>query len=428
MNLSPPRGTRDFYPDDFRLRDWLFTHFREASQAFAFEEYDTPVVESEELYVRKAGEQIVDELYAFEDKGGRRLALRPEMTPSIARLVLARAGSLALPLKWFSIPQCWRYERIQRGRRREHFQWNVDIFGISDVAAEAELLCLLTVLFSRLGLTAENVEIRLSSRKIIEAVLDAANVPEERFSEVCVLVDKLDKLPAGAVREELEGAGLDSSVADTLLQLTSLASLDEAAALIGEESGGIGDLRRLLALASDYGIAEWVRFDAGLVRGLAYYTGVVFEVYDRASELRAVCGGGRYDRLLSTFGGRDIPACGFGFGDAVIVELLSEKGLLPELPRRFDDVVFPFNAELRPAAMEVAARLRRAGRSVDLVLDDRRMKWAFRHADNCGASRLVLVAPDEWERGLVKVRDLETGEEREVPAGEVAGRHAGSGP
>ena len=170
-----------------------------------------------------------------------------------------------------------------------------------------------------------------------------------------------------------------------------------------------------------------MRFDAGLVRGLAYYTGVVFEAFDRASELRAICGGGRYDRLLSTFGGRDIPACGFGFGDAVIVELLSEKGLLPELPRRFDDVVFPFSAELRPAAMEVADRLRKAGRSVDLVLEERRMKWAFRHADSCGASRLVLVAPDEWERGLVKVRDLVTGEEREVPAGEVAGLHAGDG-
>ena len=427
MNLSPPRGTRDFYPDDFRLRDWLFTHFREASQAFAFEEYDAPVVESEELYVRKAGEQIVDELYGFEDKGGRRLALRPEMTPSIARLVLARAGSLALPLKWFSIPQCWRYERIQRGRRREHFQWNVDIFGISGVAAEAELLCLVTTLFSRLGLTAEDVEIRLSSRKIIEAVLKAADVPDERFSEVCVLVDKLDKLPAAAVREDLEGLGLDASVVDTLLELTSAGSLEDAAALIGEESGGIGDLRRLLALAAGYGIGDWVRFDAGLVRGLAYYTGVVFEAFDRASELRAICGGGRYDRLLSTFGGRDIPACGFGFGDAVIVELLSEKGLLPELPRRFDDVVFPFSAELRPAAMEVADRLRKAGRSVDLVLEERRMKWAFRHADSCGASRLVLVAPDEWERGLVKVRDLETGEEREVPAGEVAGLHAGSG-
>ena len=428
MNLSPPRGTRDFYPDDYRLRDWLFTRFREASHAFAFEEYDAPVVESEELYVRKAGEQIVDELYGFEDKGGRRLALRPEMTPSIARLVLARAGALALPLKWFSIPQCWRYERIQRGRRREHFQWNVDIFGVSDVAAEAELLCLVTTLLSSLGLSAEDVEIRLSSRKIIEAVLNAADVPEERFSEVCVLVDKLDKLPAAAVREDLGGLGLDASVVDNLLELTSVGSLDEAAALIGEESGGIGDLRRLLALAAGYGIADWVRFDAGLVRGLAYYTGVVFEAFDRASELRAICGGGRYDRLLSTFGGRDIPACGFGFGDAVIVELLSEKGLLPELPRRFDDVVFPFNAELRPAAMEVADRLRKAGRSVDLVLEERRMKWAFRHAGNSGASRLVLVAPDEWERGLVKVRDLETGEEREVPAGEVAGLRAGSGP
>ena len=419
MKLSPPRGTRDFFPDDFRLRNWLFNHFRHVSKSFAFEEYDAPVVESEELYVRKAGEQIVDELYAFEDKGGRRLALRPEMTPSLARLILQKAGSIALPVKWFSIPQCWRYERIQRGRRREHYQWNIDIFGISNITAEVELLCIVSTLFNRLGLTAEDIEIKVSNRKILEAVLEDAGVPEQQFPEVCVLVDKLEKLTPEAIQEELSQIGLKANIVDRILEMTALTSIDDVAGLIGIERNGVQDLRRLFTLAEDYGIANWLRFDASLVRGLAYYTGTVFEAFDRSAGLRAICGGGRYDHLLSTFGGKDIPACGFGFGDAVIVEVLTEKGLLPHLPRHLDDVVFAFSAELRPAAMSIAADLREAGRSVDLILEDKKMKWAFRYADNSGASRFVLLAPDEWQQGLVKIRDLGSGEEQLIPAQDI---------
>jgi len=419
MNLSPPRGTRDFFPEDLRLRNWLFGHFREVARLFSFAEYDAPVIESEELYVRKAGEEIVEQLYAFADKSGRRLVLRPEMTPSLARLVLQRAGSLALPLKWYSIPQCWRYERMTRGRRREHYQWNMDILGVDDVAAEAELLAAITTLLSRLGLSARDVEIRVSSRKILQAVADDAGISADQFGPLCVLIDKLEKVPREEVEAEVAALGIDPGIVGRVVDIAALGSLDEVAALVHDESGGIAQLRRLFDLAARYGYADWLRFDASLVRGLAYYTGVVFEAFGRDVDLRAICGGGRYDRLLSTFGGKDLPACGFGFGDAVIVELLAEKGLLPELPPAVDDVVFAFGPELRQAAMEVAARLRHRGRSVDLVLEDRKMKWAFRHADGVAAHRLVLLAPDEWSLGLVRIRDLRSGEERDVPVDEV---------
>ncbi|MCY3738158.1 MAG: histidine--tRNA ligase [Gemmatimonadaceae bacterium] len=412
MNLSPPRGTRDFYPAEMRLRSWLHGRFREVARRFGFEEYDAPVVESADLYVRKAGEEIVDQIYTFQDKSGRDLALRPEMTPSLARMVLQRGGALGLPIKWFSVPQCWRYERMTRGRRREHFQWNMDVFGVPGVTAEAELLAAAVALFEDVGLTAGDVDVRVSSRRLLEGLLQAEGVGDDLFGPVCVLLDKLEKVPREAVEEELGSLGVEAAVIDRALEFASCATLEEARALGGDEQG-LQDLERLFELAAAYGCDGWLRFDPSLVRGLAYYTGVVFEAFPARGEWRALCGGGRYDRLLSAFGGRDVPACGFGFGDAVIMELLKDLGRLPELPGRIDDVVFAFAADLRAPAMEVAARLRRSGRSVDLILEERRMKWAFRHADAAGAARLVLLAPEEWERGVLKVRDLSTGEEVE---------------
>ncbi|MEE2659806.1 MAG: histidine--tRNA ligase [Candidatus Latescibacterota bacterium] len=416
MNTSPPRGTRDFFPEDMRLQSWLLGHFRESARIFGFEEYDTPVVESEELYVRKQGEEIVDQLYTFEDKSGRRLALRPEMTPSLARLVIQRGSAIALPLKWFSIPQCWRYERMSRGRRREHYQWNVDIFGVEGPAAEIELIAVLTTFFGRVGIASEDVIIRVSSRRILEAVLADAGVSEELYVPVCLLVDKLEKIPREEVESQVRELGIDPEIVGRIIDVVSLDSLEAVASEVDEERAGIADVRELFALAKSYGVADWLRFDPSLVRGLAYYTGLVFEAFDRGGDLRAICGGGRYDRLLSNFGGKDIPACGFGFGDAVIVELLKDKQLIPDpAPDHVDDVVFAFSEELRSHAMAVAARLRAGGRAVDLVLErGKRMKWAFRHADNVGAARLMLLAPDEWERGAVRVCDLESGQEKEV--------------
>ena len=419
MDLAPPRGTRDFFPADMRLRNWLFGHFREVSRLFGFEEYDAPIVESEELYTRKAGEEIVQQLYSFSDKGNRRLALRPEMTPSLARLILSKGGSLPLPVKWFSIPQCWRYERMTRGRRREHFQWNLDVFGVRDVTAEAELLAAVTTFFSRVGLGPEVVGIKVSSRRILQSMLARIGIDDDRFPQVCILVDKMEKVPREIVGEEMNSLGIPDSSVQRIYDVISLDSLDEAAGLVGEDHEGIRDLRRLLSLAAGYGFAQWLTFDASLVRGLAYYTGVVFEAFDRGASLRAICGGGRYDHILSTLGGKDIPACGLGFGDAVIEELLKDHDLLPSLEGKVDDVVFPFDSTLREAAMKVAGRLRRSGRSVDLILEDKRVKWAFRHADLSGASRMILLAPNEWAADKVRVKDLQTGEESDLAVGDL---------
>jgi len=398
-----------------RLRNWLFGHFRETARLFAFEEYDAPVLESEELYTRKAGEDIVKQLYNFEDKGGRAVALRPEMTPSLARMILQKGKSLALPVRWFSIPQCWRYERMTRGRKREHYQWNMDVFGVPGVGAEAELLGAITTFFSRIGLQASDVGIRVSSRKVLQGVVEAEGVAKERFNEVCVLVDKLDKLPREVIEKDMSELGVSAESVGRILDTLSLRSLDELAESLGDEDPAVIELRQLFQLAEGYGCSDWLQFDASVVRGLAYYTGVVFEAFDRQGSLRAICGGGRYDHLLSTFGGNDVPACGFGFGDVVILELLSDKGLIPELKGGVDDVVFAFSEELRGEALQVARRLREAGRSVDLVLEARKVKWAFRHADRIGASRVVLLAPDEWSRGEIRLKDLNTGNESNIP-------------
>jgi histidyl-tRNA synthetase len=397
-----------------RLRSWIFAHWREVARLFSFEEYDAPVLESEELYIRKAGEEITAQLYAFEDKGGRRVSLRPEMTPSLARMVLQKGKSLPLPIRWFSIPQCWRYERMTRGRKREHYQWNMDLFGVADVTAEAELLAAIATLFERLGLTPEDVGIRVSSRKVLQGVMDDLGVPVERFAEACVLVDKLDKLPRETLVQELRVLGLEATQVERLLDTLSIKDLGELAAVVGESNPAVVELQRLFFLVESYGFGDWLCFDASIVRGLAYYTGVVFEAFDRGATLRAICGGGRYDHLLSTFGGKDVPACGFGFGDVVLVELLRDKGLLPELPPRSDDVVFAFSEELRPAASRIATQLRATGRRVDLMLEAKRVKAAFKHADRIGARRMVMLAPDEWVRGEVRVKDLESGTEHDI--------------
>ena len=413
------RGTRDFYPEDMRIRNWLFDNFRAAARSHGFEEYDSPVLEHEELYTRKQGEEITQQLYNFEDKGGRRVTLRPEMTPSLARMVMARAGAMPTPIKWFSIPQCWRYERTQRGRGREHYQWNVDIWGSDAVQADAELLSVLVSFFQRVGLNADDLAISISSRKVLEEVLGSLGISGDAFAATCIIVDKMDKLPAEVIEQQLSEQGLDSSAISVIQSTLGLSDLDSLAAALGEGSGAVAELATLFDLIDSYGIADWVTFDASVVRGLAYYTGPVFEAHDRGGKLRAICGGGRYDRLLSSLGGNDMPATGFGFGDMVIMELLNENGLVPDLPSGNQDIVIAINEDLRSAAMSVATKLRASGRSVDLVLEDKRMKWAFRHAERTGAQRLVMVMPDEWAAGNVRIKELGSGEESDVAVGDL---------
>ena len=413
------RGTRDFYPEDMRIRNWLFDNFTDAALLHGFDEYDAPVLEHEELYTRKQGEEITQQLYNFEDKGDRKVALRPEMTPSLARMVMARAGGLSMPIKWFSIPQCWRYERTQRGRGREHYQWNVDIWGTNEISADAELISILVTFFEGVGLTAKDLVIKISSRKVLEEVLGSLEISEEIFSKTCIIVDKMDKLPAGIIEEQLTELGHNSDAISKIQSILGIKNMDELDNSLGKESSAVRELNSLFNSIDSYGILEWVEFDASVVRGLAYYTGPVFEAHDREGKFRAICGGGRYDKLLSTLGGKDLPATGFGFGDMVIMELLAEKNLIPELISGIEDIVIPLNPELRSASVMVAAALRDTGRTVDLVLEDKKLKWAFKHAERIGADRLVMVMPEEWKSGKVRIKDLESGEETDVSIEEL---------
>lgn len=417
--FKPPRGTRDFYPEEMRIRNWLFDNFKAAAKSFGFEEYDAPILETEELYVRKQGEDITQQLYNFEDKGERKVTLRPEMTPSLARMVLAKANTLPMPLKWYSIPQCWRYERMQRGRLREHYQWNMDVWGSNGAEAEVELLCAIVNFFERIGINSSQVGIRVNNRKLLQHVLESAGINEDQFTPVCIIIDKMDKIPQDVIEEQLSALGLTSEnieLVQSTLGLKDLKSINET---LGNENPAVNELNQVWKLAENYGITEWLEFDASVVRGLAYYTGTVFEAFDKSGTLRAICGGGRYDTLLSTFGGSDIPACGFGFGDVVIMELLSDLDLIPELSSGVDDIVFAMNEDLRGAAMQVANKLRKNGRYVDLILEERKMKWVFKHAERSQAETLVMITPNEWEQGKVRIKNLENKTEIDIDLEEI---------
>jgi histidyl-tRNA synthetase len=412
------RGTRDFYPEDLRRREWLFDHFRSVAARFAFEQVDAPVLEPAELFIRKSGEEIVDQLYHFE-LHDRHLALRPEFTPSLARMVQARAGALRFPIRWWSIPQCWRYERMTRGRKREHYQWNMDVWGEPGITAEAELIAACFHLFDAVGLERAQVSMRVNSRALLEEALRAGPLAgrPEAFGPLCVVVDKLGKIGADAVVDMLSDAAgpvrLDRAAARGTVDMLGARDLDAAAAHAPAGSAALADLRRLFELLDAYGVAGSVHFDASVVRGLAYYTGIVFEAFDALGELRSICGGGRYDRLLEALGGPPLPAVGFGMGDVVLTELLSERGLLPKLAAGIEDVVFALGEAERPAAIRVADRLRRQGRRVELVLGSPRLKRVMADADKAGAARVWLLGPEEAARGVATVRDLSTGEQRE---------------
>jgi len=421
LDTNPPKGTRDFYPEDMRLRTWLFDQWRDVANTYGFSEYDAPVLESESLYTRKAGEEVTQQLYNFVDKGERAVSLRPEMTPSLARMVMAKKGGLPLPLKWFSIPQCWRYERMTRGRRREHFQWNMDVWGVGGVEVEAELLSAMVTFFQKVGIQSDDVGIKVNSRLVIGEVLTELGIPEDKFAATCVLVDKLEKVPIDAIQGDLEELGLDTSVVEKLLEVLTNKSIDALTHVLGDDSAAVAELNQLMDLCQAYGIEDWIMFDASVVRGLAYYTGIVFEAFDRQGELRAIAGGGRYDKLLETFGGDPTPAAGFGFGDAVIVELLKERNVLPSFDSTgTDSVVFAMNQDLYKAAIDVASKLRVAGQNVDVVLEKKKPKWVFKHADRIGANYCVIVAPSEFEEGAVSIKDLTVGEQTTVPIESLA--------
>lgn len=428
IDLEPVKGTRDFYPEDMRFRNWLFGHMRSIARSFGYEEYDACVLEHADLYIRKAGDEITRQLYDFRDKGDRHLSLRPELTPSLARMVMGRGAALALPVRWFSIPQCFRYEETQRGRKREHFQWNMDAVGLASVAAEAELMAAQAELCRRVGLkldTGAEPEViwRVSNRQVLGHFLEGMGISGEQFASVCVCIDKRGKIPDEAILAELAKVGVDAERGARILTLLDVRGIDQLAQVVPADNPGLAALRELADLAASWGIDHLIRIDLSVIRGLSYYTGTVWEVFAQAGTFRrAIAGGGRYDRLCEQLGGTPVPMVGFGFGDIPIHEVLAELGRLPALPRGLDDVVYPMGPKAFPYANRIAAFLRGQGRSVVVDYSQRRFKHAVQRAEDDGAARLIILGGDEIAKGVCKVRTLgATRDEREVPLAELGG-------
>ncbi len=420
-------GFRDFFPEELALRRHIFSAWRRVGARYGFREYDGPPLEALELYTRKSGEEIVGQLYEFEDKGGRRVALRPEMTPTFARMIATRASGLPKPVRWFSIPQLFRYERPQRGRLREHFQLNMDIVGETNPLADAEIISAGIDALRELGLGPADIVVRISDRRLIGALLDAHGIAAEDHVAVFGALDRLEKEGEDGVRARLAATGLDVDVAARLLGALGLPLEELTAAHGGNEAIGeaAGRLSTVFAHLGAAGFAEFLRFDAGLVRGLAYYTGTVFEIWDRRGELRAICGGGRYDDLLRALGGVDMPALGFGMGDVVLTELLRDRGLVPPAARPVDDYLVCVSDAERPLALGLARALRDQGRRVLYDLRSRGVGRQFKASHQAGAKRTIVLGPEEAARGVAVLRDMASGEEREVAIETLTGRPSG---
>jgi histidyl-tRNA synthetase len=412
-------GFRDFYPAEAALRNRIFGVWRDVAARYGFEEYDGPPLEPLELYLEKSGDEIAAQLYEFEDKGGRRVALRPEMTPTLARMVAARAAALKKPIRWFSIPQLFRYERQQRGRLREHFQLNMDLIGESGPLADAEVAAASLDIVRAFGFGPADVRIRMSDRRVIRALLARAGVAEAQLPHAYAAMDKVEREPSGVLADRLTAAGVARPAADAILrigQVRGRPGLLEALADVrgGEESaeGLLGCVDALDAM----GLGAFVDVDLSIVRGLAYYTGVVFELFDAGRSLRAICGGGRYDALLQALGGVDLPAVGFGMGDVVLGELVSQRAPVSRMGPALDLFLVAVGSEDVPHVLALAHRLRDAGRRVEFALRTSGLGKQLKLAAAREAPRAAIVGPNERASGVVVVRDLANGAETRVAA------------
>lgn len=414
-------GFRDFFPDAFARRNHIFRLWRQTVTTFGFAEYDAPVLESLELYKAKSGDEIEAQLFSFTDKGGREVALRPEMTPTVCRMVGARANALKRPIKWFSVAEYYRYERAQRGRERAFFQLNADIFGEPGPEAEIELIALLTQCMCAFGLTEQDFYVRLSDRNLWFYYLEALGLDEARIRAVLSAVDKFEKAGDAAFAPYAEQFGaLDPELKARILaflEIKSLAALEQTLAPVAGEklAARLADWRKVLGGLEAMGLSRFIEVDLGVVRGLAYYTGFVFEAFDRKGELRAIAGGGRYNDLVAKLGGPDLPAVGFAIGDVTLGLLLEARGLMPAFVQASDIYcVIGGVAERRVAFGHIHA-LRAAGYKVDYPIREVAFGKQFKLASESGAKIALIYGAEEIAKGVVKIRDLTDRSEQDVP-------------
>jgi histidyl-tRNA synthetase len=390
-----PKGTRDFYPSDMRVQNRIFSVWRRAAIKFGYEEYEGPIFEHLELYTGKSGDEIVGQLYNFIDKAGRALALRPEMTPTLARLVIQKGSELKKPFKWFSIPRLFRYERMQKGRLREFFQLNLDIIGTESISAEADLISAIASMLLDFGLTENDFAIGVSSRRLL------AEFP----STIYPILDKRSKMPAEDFEKELLAAGLSEEKVKEINAFMSSKNIDEL-----PESPAKAELKELFELLKASGFENCVKLDLSVVRGLAYYTGIVFEVFDKAKNMRAIAGGGRYDSLTETLGGQKIPCVGFGMGDVVLADLLAEKNLLPKTNSDLPIFIASFQSDMK-TLFKTAAQFRKKGVACSHSLNPIKFGKQLELANSAGAKCVIFADGEKSKDGLWEYKIMNSGEQ-----------------
>ncbi len=408
------KGTRDFYPEAMAFRNWLYARVQETSRRFGYQEYEAPILERLELYAAKSGEELVQEQsFVLTDRGGDALVMRPELTPSLARMIAQQQAELIRPVRWFSFGPFWRYERPQRGRTREFFQWNIDLLGAETPAADGEIVAIGATFLQNVGLTAQEVAIHINSRRLMERKLAEIGIGDTLRPQVLRLIDRKDKLPA----EKWAAWALEMGLSET--QRTALVALLRNTDLWQESE----ELRQVFATVEALGLGDYLRYDAGVVRGLNYYTGPVFEAYDRQRKFRAILGGGRYDNLVADVGGDRISGVGFAMGDVIIGLLLEQLGKRPSLPLTPSRVLVTlFSSDLYPQTLALATRLRAAGINTEQVLEPIRLGKQIRYADRKGIPYVTILGPDEAAAGRVLLKDLSTGQQQALSEPEIIAR------
>ncbi len=420
MKIQPVRGTRDFYPQQMAVRNFIVDGWKAASRRSGFEEFDGPILEYLQMYQVKSGDEIVEQLFHLTDRGGRELAVRPEITPTLARMVNQQINSLPRPIKWFSVPRLCRAERPQKGRLREFFQWNIDVIGSDDILADAEIIfCSLDYLRSA-GLTQKDITAKISSRKLLAALLKNIGIAEDKLDVLYPVLDKKAKIPKEAFEEMLRAQVEDSGAVGTILKLMALAGTDEINSLVKLDSqaqAALDELNSLFEILGRMGVGDFCRFDMGIVRGLAYYTGMVFEIHDACGDLRAICGGGRYDNLLKDFGGPAVPATGMGMGDCVLEILLRERGLLKDdslHSKKPDYFIAVAEPALADKAVEFAAKLRLAGFSCEFAYKPAALGKQLKQAAASNAAKTIILGRELIEQNRLVVKDMATGQQELV--------------
>ncbi|MDP4500516.1 histidine--tRNA ligase [Nonomuraea turcica] len=416
LPTAPYRGTRDFLPDEMSVRQQVFSRLYEAVERYGYVRYDGPILESADIYEAKSGREIADQqLYSLTDRAGRRLALRPEMTPSVARMIAGHAGELQFPVRWYSHVNCHRYERPQRGRVREHWQINVDVFGSDSPNCEIEIFQVIHDMMASLGATRDMYVLRANDRILLESLLvDVIGIPHEKVRDVSSILDRWAKYP----REQLLDSALQLEISEQQFERIEVALKSDESLLpeMPAETLERSPLARILAGPG----RDLVVFDPSIVRAFEYYTATVFEVFDtNPANSRSLFGGGRYSDLVGLFSDQRIPGIGFGMGDVTLMDFLDTHGLLPTPKPECDVAVMPVEEELLPVVRDIAGELRAAGYRTVVPLESRKLGKELKRADRSGARAGVIVGPDDWQRGMVGVRDLAGREQQTVPREEV---------